>query len=93
MLMIPAKIVERTWEAIVMQWEYYRLSTVESCLDEGLQELGKEGWELVSVLPEGRLFHGFQCVLKRPVPEGEPETAIKSQQPVPQRVNKYLSVR
>ena len=74
-----------------MQWEYYRLSTVESCLDEALQELGLEGWELVSVLPETRLFHGFQCLMKRPfcekdVPHGNPSQ-------VQHRFNKYLKVR
>jgi len=74
-----------------MQWEYYRLSTVESCLDEALTELGQEGWELVSMMPEGRLFHGFQCVLKRPA--REEQTVKKSQPPLPHRFNKYLSVR
>lgn len=49
-----------------MKWEYYRLSAVESSLDESLHELGKDGWELVAVLAETRLFHGFQCLLKRP---------------------------
>ena len=48
-----------------MQWEYYRLAAVESNLDDALLDLGKEGWELVSVLPETRLFHGFQCLFKR----------------------------
>ncbi len=74
-----------------MKWEYYRLATVESCLDEALQELGQEGWELVSVMPEVRLFHGFQCLLKRPCKVSEPVT--RSQPPLPQRINKYLSVR
>ena len=74
-----------------MQWEYYRLSSVESSLDEALHDLGQEGWELVSIIPEGRLFHGFQCILKRPARELEP--AKKTQPALPHRINKYLSVR
>lgn len=74
-----------------MQWEYYRLATVESCLDEALQELGREGWELVSIMPETRLFHGFQCMFKRPmtvkdVPRPTPSTPH-------QRYSKILPVR
>lgn len=49
-----------------MKWEYFRLATVESNLDDALHDLGLEGWELVSVMSETRLFHGFQCILKRP---------------------------
>ena len=74
-----------------MQWEYFRLSSVESSLDEALHDLGQEGWELISIIPEGRLFHGFQCILKRPAREHEP--AKKSQPALPHRFNKYLSVR
>ena len=74
-----------------MQWEYYRLSTVESSLDNSLHELGKDGWELVSVMAETRLFHGFQCLLKRPY------TGVDgprhSSPPLPHRINKYLSLR
>ena len=74
-----------------MQWEYYRLATVESCIDEALHDLGLEGWELVSIMPETRLFHGFQCVLKRPCTGKEPPRV--NQTPLPLRFNKYLSVR
>ncbi len=73
-----------------MQWEYYRLATVDASLDEALQELGREGWELVSILPEGRLFQGFQCLLKRPM---SIEGAKRTTPPPPHRFNKYLSVR
>jgi hypothetical protein len=74
-----------------MQWEYYRLSTVEACLDEALHDLGIEGWELVSILPETRLFHGFQCVLKRAC-TGKEKPHL-NQPPLPHRFNKFLSVR
>jgi hypothetical protein len=74
-----------------MKWEYFRLATVESSLDEALHELGQEGWELVSVLPEVRLFHGFQCLLKRPY-TGK-DSPRSSQPPVPTRPHKYLTVR
>lgn len=74
-----------------MQWEYYRLATVESCLDEALQELGRDGWELVSVMPETRLFHGFQCLLKRPCVVVESERGKKT--PVTSRYHKLLSAR
>ena len=74
-----------------MQWEYYRLATVESCLDEALQELGQEGWELVSIMPEARLFHGFQCLLKRPITAAA--TPARSAPSLPHRFHKLLSVR
>jgi hypothetical protein len=74
-----------------MKWEYFRLATVESCLDEALHELGQEGWELVSVLPEVRLFHGFQCLLKRPY-TGK-ESARSSQAQVLPRHPKHLTAR
>lgn len=74
-----------------MHWEYFRLATVESCLDEALFELGQEGWELVSVMPETRLFHGFQCFLKRPCTGVEvPRTSHAT---VAHRFNKLLTVR
>jgi hypothetical protein len=74
-----------------MKWEYYRLAAVESALDESLHELGKDGWELVSVLPETRLFHGFQCLLKRPY-TGK-DTPRTNKPPIPLKTNKYVSVR
>ena len=78
-----------------MQWEYFRLATVESSVDEALHELGKEGWELVSILPETRMFHGFQCFLKRQVREAElnAPTPRSNQPPAPHRLNKFLSTR
>lgn len=74
-----------------MQWEYFRLATVESGLDEALRDLGKDGWELVSILPESRVFHGFQCLLKRPFTGVE---APRRPQPLPpHRFNKFLTIR
>lgn len=74
-----------------MKWEYYRLATVEACLDDALYELGQDGWELVSVMPEARLFHGFQCLLKRPYTGKD---SPRSNHPsVPHRMNKYISTR
>lgn len=49
-----------------MKWEYYRLAIVETYLEDALNDLGQEGWELVSIMAESRLFQGFQCLLKRP---------------------------
>jgi hypothetical protein len=74
-----------------MKWQYFRLSTVDSCLDEALHELGQDGWELVSILPESRLFHGFQCLLKRPdTGKGSPRSY---QFPVQVRQHKYSTTR
>ncbi|MFO0953977.1 MAG: hypothetical protein U0835_23035 [Isosphaeraceae bacterium] len=74
-----------------MKWEYYRLTTVESSMDESLAELGQQGWELVSVMAETRLFHGFQCLLKRPY-SGK-ESPRTNPIPPPQRSNKFIPVR
>lgn len=52
-----------------MQWEYYRLSVDGPNVETALHELGQNGWELVAVIPESRIFYGFQCFLKRPVTE------------------------
>jgi hypothetical protein len=49
------------------QWEYYRLSVDGPNVETALHELGQNGWELVAVIPETRIFYGFQCFLKRPV--------------------------
>lgn len=74
-----------------MQWEYFRLATVESSLDDALHELGQQGWELVAVLPESRLFHGFQCLLKRPYAgKDSPRT---NQPPVSHRMNRFVTQR
>lgn len=74
-----------------MQWEYYRLATSESGLDDALHELGQEGWELVSVLSEARLFHGFHCLLKRPYTGAEAPRRNQAP-PAPPRLNKYTGV-
>lgn len=85
------KLDQRANEGRPMQWEYYRLATVEARLDEALHDLGVEGWELVSILPESRLFHGYQCFLKRSITDADPSrrhtTSITS------RINKYLAPR
>lgn len=74
-----------------MQWEYYRLATVESCLDEALHDLGQEGWELISVIPETRLFQGFQCLFKRPFTGVETERLPRPR--VSHMLHQYLGVR
>ncbi len=75
-----------------MQWEYYRLATVEASLDDALHELGQDGWELVSIMPESRLFHGFQCLFKRPcVTQTNPERPKASA--TPPRFHKLVSTR
>ena len=74
-----------------MQWEYYRLATVESSLDEALQELGLEGWELVSVMAETRLFHGFQCLLKRPLVVNESDR--RNPAPPTRKLHKLVTTR
>jgi hypothetical protein len=75
----------------LMKWEYYRLASLDTCLDEALHELGLDGWELVSIFPETRLFHGFQCLLKRPYTgKDAPRT---NHPPLPHRINKYVSLR
>lgn len=74
-----------------MKWEYFRLSTVETSLDDALHELGEEGWELVSVLPESRLFHGFQCLFKRPYTGKDGPRSSKPSLPI--RFNAYLNAR
>jgi len=65
-------------------WEVGTVSTGKKLLDTGLQELGKEGWELAGVVPSdlwsegtrsGTASHGVRtiaCTLifKRPVGEG-----------------------
>ncbi len=74
-----------------MKWEYYRLATVESSLDESLHELGQDGWELVSIMAETRLFHGFQCVLKRPCVVAESDR--RTSPAIPHRFHKLVNAR
>lgn len=50
-----------------MRWEYHRLSVDGPNVENALHELGQNGWELVAVLPETRIFFGFQCFFKRPL--------------------------
>lgn len=70
-----------------MQWEYYRLSVDGPNVETALHELGQNGWELVAVIPETRIFYGFQCFLKRPLSSNGAATAE------PRRLDNYLSVR
>jgi hypothetical protein len=74
-----------------MHWEYYRLSVDGPNVENALHDLGQNGWELVAVIPETRIFYGFQCFLKRPVAESPatpPERAAE-----PKRLEKFVSVR
>ena len=61
-----------------MQWEYYRLSVDGPNVETALQEMGMNGWELVAVIAETRIFYGFQCFMKRPLPENSRSTARSS---------------
>ncbi|WP_406699750.1 hypothetical protein V5E97_12910 [Singulisphaera sp. Ch08] len=77
-----------------MLWEYHRLSVDGPNVENALQNLGQEGWELVAVIPETRIFFGFQCFFKRPIATNTP------QQPQPpernteaKRLDPYSSVR
>lgn len=59
--------VLEAWETGVVKWEYYFYSVGmerdERNIKEALDELGEDGWELVTVYQSGlRVF-----VLKRPV--------------------------
>src|SRR5262245_25592322 len=73
------------------QWEYYRLSVDGPNVEAALHELGQNGWELVAVIPESRIFYGFQCFLKRAVAgPGSPTTERASES---RRVETYVSVR
>jgi hypothetical protein len=74
-----------------MQWEYYRLSVDGPNVETALHELGQNGWELVAVIPETRIFFGFQCFLKRPLSNNGPAAADRSAEP--RRLDNYLSVR
>ncbi|SIN80038.1 hypothetical protein SAMN05444166_0935 [Singulisphaera sp. GP187] len=67
-----------------MLWEYYRLSVDGPNVENALHGLGQKGWELVAVIPETRIFYGFQCFLKRPLAD--------SQSQAPERTS-YVSAR
>ena len=75
-----------------MKWEYYRLAIVETCLEDALNELGQEGWELVSIMPEGRLFQGFQCLLKRPSAASQEAPSV-GRRTLHQRLEKFTPTR
>jgi hypothetical protein len=75
-----------------MRWEYYRLSVDGPNVETALHELGQNGWELVAVISETRIFYGFQCFLKRPVATeaGEPSADRSAES---RRPDSYVSVR
>ncbi len=73
-----------------MQWEYYRLSVDGPNVETALQELGLNGWELVAVIPETRIFYGFQCFLKRPLPENGRSSLDRAS--VSKPLNDYISI-
>lgn len=75
----------------LMQWEYYRLSVDGPNVETALHELGQNGWELVAVIPETRIFYGFQCFLKRPVSEANVNTPDRLTET--RRLENYVAVR
>lgn len=75
----------------LMQWEYYRLSVDGPNVESALHELGQNGWELVAVIPETRIFYGFQCFLKRPVSEASRTAPDRGAEP--RRLESYVGVR
>src|SRR3954470_21765852 len=75
-----------------IHWEDYRLSVDGPNVETALHELGQNGWELVAVIPETRIFYGFQCFLKRqvvaePTPQGAERSADS------RRAESYVGVR
>src|SRR5689334_4522800 len=75
----------------LMQWEYYRLSVDGPNVESALHELGQNGWELVAVIPETRIFYGFQCFLKRPITEATRGTLERGAES--RRLEGYAGVR
>src|SRR5262249_45493830 len=73
------------------QWEYYRLSVDGPNVEAALHELGQNGWELVAVIPESRIFYGFQCFLKRAVAVPGSQAADRTADA--RRVESYVAVR
>ncbi|AGA29207.1 hypothetical protein [Singulisphaera acidiphila] len=72
-----------------MLWEYYRLSVDGPNIEKALHNLGQKGWELVAVIPETRIFYGFQCFLKRPLTGDPPEPSERTGDP--KRLTPYVS--
>lgn len=72
-----------------MLWEYHRLSVDGPNIEKALHDLGQKGWELVAVIPETRIFYGFQCFLKRPLADIPPEPAERTDEP--KRLTPYVS--
>jgi hypothetical protein len=55
-----------------MKWDYIVRHIHSGDLEPPLNELGADGWELVScMLPSGSFY--FICVLKRPVSDADAE--------------------
>jgi len=50
-----------------MKWEYKAEQLAEVQIDNQLNFLGKEGWELVQVIPQVETEYPFLCLLKRPL--------------------------
>jgi hypothetical protein len=75
-----------------MPWEYYRLSVDGPNVESALHELGQNGWELVAVIPETRIFYGFQCFLKRPV-ASDAGTPSADRPAEARRLENYVAVR
>lgn len=76
-----------------MRWEYYRLSVDGPNVENALYTLGQDGWELVAVIPETRIFFGFQCFLKRPLAEGAAPASPPERTTEPRRQERFASSR
>lgn len=83
-------ILERPRE-ILMLWEYHRLSVDGPNVEAALHDLGRNGWELVAVIPETRIFYGFQCFLKRPLAETPASSNDRASEP--KRLDPYVASR
>jgi|GEM_PF-2734440 len=76
-----------------MRWEYFRLSVDGPNVESALYNLGLDGWELVAVIPETRIFFGFQCFLKRPLAEGEVPVPPMERMSEPRRPERFAPAR
>jgi hypothetical protein len=50
-----------------MKWEYKAEELAEVQIDNQLNFLGKDGWELVQVIYQAEKDYPFLCLLKKPV--------------------------
>ncbi|MGH7284139.1 MAG: hypothetical protein ACRELY_21650 [Polyangiaceae bacterium] len=52
----------------MQKWEYTTVGFTGSFNVDKLDELGREGWELVTLLPVGGLVESAYFIFKRPKP-------------------------